>query len=115
MHGKFQLGMSKGPFKSLYLQVLSGIALHNGEIGYNLDAHNWHVVHRDPHPNLTAIQDTVIDLCKRDLTHELFGLNYVTLMDMDYPTFSKLKKVILELCKSKEESLKTMKDNMKVT
>ena len=100
------MNMCKGPFKSLYLQLFSGMAMYKEAPQYNLETQDWNVIYREPHENLTAIQDTVIDLCKHDVTHEIFGLTYCDLMELDYPTFSKLKKVIHELCKEKAESAK---------
>lgn len=112
MHGRYQMSMCKGPFKSLYLQIFSDTIMQKDNPEYNFNSSDWNVIYREPHPDLRAIQNSVIDLCKRDITHELFGLTYVDLMEMDYPTFSRLRKTILELCKEKQEEIKNIKENI---
>lgn len=115
MHGKYQLGMSKGPFKSLYLRIFTGTNMYKDNKEYDLDSSNWHLAYRPLHPEILAIQDSVIDLCKRDVTHELFGLTYTDLMDLDYPTYIRLRTTIIDICKEKEDKIRDMKKTMETT
>jgi len=86
--------------------------MHEGDPSYDFSNPGWHVVYRDPPSSFNAIRDGAIDLCKNDITHELFGLNYIDLMDMDYSTFSRIKKVIYELAKQKSEQVKAMQEGL---
>lgn len=102
----------KGPFKSMFLQLFTGTNMEGDNPEYNLDSSDWHVRYREPVREFNAIRTAAIDLCKNDITHELFGLTYKDLMDMDYPTFSHFKKVIQDMARQKHEAVKSMKSEL---
>jgi hypothetical protein len=115
MHGKSQMDRSRGPFKSLYLRVFTGTNMFRDDSDYDLESSNWHVVYRPQCPELEAIEASVIDLCKRDITHEVFGFTYKDLMELDYPTYVKLRRIIVDMSREKEERVNELKKNMEMT
>ena len=92
----------------MFLQIFTGTNLHSENREYNLQSSDWHVIYREPVREFNAIRTAVIELCKSDITHELFGLTYMDLMNMDYPTFSNFKKVITDLAIQKNETVKSI-------
>ena len=113
MQGKSQMSRCSGPFKSMFLQIFTGICLYEGDPNYDLSSNDWHVVYREPPDSLGAIVNRVIELCKHDVTHELFGLTYVDIMNMTYTEFSRIRKVVYELAKQKQETIKSLQNEIK--
>lgn len=58
----------------------------------------WFIQYKEPVGDVEFYEDRVLDLLQRSITHELFGLSYWDLMNMELPTFNKVRKRILDIC-----------------
>lgn len=90
--------------KSLHLQLLTTSHFNRGKEGYDFNSPYWNIEYRKPDGHITYYEDMVIDLLKRDVTHELFGLNYWDLVRLDIPTFNRIRKEILDICIAREKA-----------
>ena len=89
--------------KSLHLQLFTESRFHKKDRRYRFNNPNWYISYKDPLGSLDQYEDRVLDLLQRSVTHELFGLSYWDLMQMELPTFNKVRKRILEICQKQEE------------
>nr|DAG42853.1 MAG TPA: hypothetical protein [Bacteriophage sp.] len=89
--------------KSFHLQLFTDSRFHRSDKRYRFNNPNWHISYKEPGSNLDQYENRVIDLLQRSVTHELFGLSYWDLMNMDLPTFNKIRNRILDICQKQDE------------
>ena len=63
----------------------------------------WYLKWRPLKSQLDFWLDQAIELCKTDITHELFGLSLVDLLNMDVRTFLRVSREIMEIRKEREK------------
>lgn len=97
------ISKNKGFNKSLHLQLFSDSRFHKKDRRYRFNNPNWHISYKEPDGTLDQYENRVIDLLQRSVTHELFGLSYWDLMNMDLPTFNKIRNRILDICQKQDE------------
>lgn len=69
----------------------------------------WHIAYSPPPRELDHWLNAAIELCKTDVTNELFGLSFADLLAMDVESFRKVSVVIKEIRKEREVQREKMK------
>lgn len=95
--------MCKGANKSWHLQLATAAHFNRYNKQYNFNNPAWLVLSRDEPPKLSEQTDAVLRLLSRTggVAMEVFGLNFWDFMDMDRPTFTKVKKAIYDVCETR--------------
>lgn len=101
--GQDVISKNEGFNKSFHLQLFTDSRFHKADKRYRFNNPNWHISYKEPGGNLDQYENRVIDLLQRSVTHELFGLSYWDLMNMDLPTFNKIRNRILDICQKQDE------------
>lgn len=73
----------------------------------------WHIIQRPPSRALDHWLNAAIELCKTDVTNELFGLSFADLLEMDVATFRKIEEVIKEIRKERERQREEIQNETK--
>lgn len=98
------MGYAVGYNKSFHLQLLTTAHFHDKDDSYDFNSPSWNIEYKQPDKHITYYEDMVIDLLKRDVTRELFGMNYWDLVRLDIPTFNRIRKEILDICVAREKA-----------
>jgi hypothetical protein len=85
------------------LQLFTESRFHKTDRRYSFYSPTWYISFKESLGYLYQYEDRVLDLLQRSITHELFGLSYWDLMEMDLPTFNKVRKRILDICDKQEK------------
>lgn len=96
----------------LKLYTLSHYDNKSGNI--NFSSPYWHIKYRPPPREIDYWVHAAIELCKTDVTHELFGLSFADLLEMDVATFKQISKVIKEIRKERETQREKMQEAAKI-
>lgn len=97
------ISRAKGFNKSMELQLFTESRFHKTDRRYSFYSPTWYISFKESLGYLYQYEDRVLDLLQRSITHELFGLSYWDLMEMDLPTFNKVRKRILDICDKQEK------------
>jgi hypothetical protein len=97
--------MCKGINKSWHLQLATASHFNKHNREYNFNNPAWLVLSREEPPRLTEQTDAVLRLLARTggIAMEVFGLNFWDFMEMDRPTFTKVKKAIYDVCEERNK------------
>ena len=97
------LNMCHGANKSWHLQLATQAHFNKHNKDYNFNNPAWLVLSKDEPPRLTEQTDAVLRLLSRTggIAMEIFGLNFWDFMEMDRPTFTKVKKAIYDICEQR--------------
>ena len=114
-----ELSRCHGYNKSWYLQLATGSHFNKAKKKNKINFHNpaWLVLSRDEPPLLSEQTDNVIRLMKNTggLAMEIFGLTFWDLMDLDIPTYNKIKKTLYDIAeeRAKEQEAREKADQEK--
>lgn len=86
---------------------------HETDKTYNFNNPAWHLLYRKPASHLRELEDRVITLLKFDVTKDMFGFTYHSLMELDLPTFSRIEETVFKFVKEREDAKKEMEQNQK--
>jgi len=79
----------------------------------NFKSPYWYCLWQDPPHGLRYWIERVIELCKTDVTHDLFGLSFADLLEMDVVTFNQLARVIEEIRKERSKQRDALEEQIK--
>ena len=94
-----------GPSRSLMLQLYtrSHTAALNKDQTINFNDPWWHIQWREKR-TVSYWLDSAIDLCKTDITHDLFGCGLADLLAMSVEEFTKLSNTIAKIREARERA-----------
>ena len=99
----------KGPARSWYLQMVTDCHFHAADHRFNFNDPKWPIIYREQKNELDAQTDDVLELLGSagSLIQEVFGMNYLDIVQLDLHTYARFKKKVLEVY---EQRLKEQKE-----
>lgn len=102
-----ELSKCNGLFKNIYLRIFSDSHFHKDDKAFNFASPYWHIKYIEPRIDLSTYIDRVFNICRLDITMELYGLSFLDLLELDLPTFERLEREIVAI---RDERIKNKND-----
>ena len=113
LESKFAMVRSCNPkIRTYFLNLLTDSIIYRSGDKPNFNDFLWNVRPPSLSYEITFFEDMVFNLIQYDITHDLFGLSYNDVMNLDFATFAVIKRHVEEIAKRRTEQSKRTEEQM---